>query len=137
MRYLTISLLLSATLATAPALADWALDNERSHLTFVSIKAKDVAEIHTFKEMSGTVDTDGKIAVNLMLDSVETLIPIRNERMRELLFETAKYKEAGVEAELVSIEEAPHAFWNMEQWFGDTMQRSLEFFKKHLVDAQK
>ena len=46
----------------------------------------------------------------------------------------AKYKEAGVEAELVSIEEAPHAFWNMQQWFEDTMERSLEFFKKHLMD---
>ena len=25
-----------------------------------------------------------------------------------------------------------HAFWNLEQWFGDTMERSLEFFQKHL-----
>ena len=47
----------------------------------------------------------------------------------------AKYKEAGVEAQLVSVEDAPHAFWNMEQWFGDTMKRSVEFFKQHLVKA--
>ena len=49
----------------------------------------------------------------------------------------AKYREAGVEAHLVSIEEAPHAFWNMEQWFGDTMQRSLEFFEKQLVKTSQ
>ena len=48
----------------------------------------------------------------------------------------AKYKEAGAEAEVELIEEAPHAFWNMKQWFDDTMQHSLEFFKQHLVDTK-
>ena len=49
----------------------------------------------------------------------------------------AKYKETGVEAQLVSVEEAPHAFWNLEQWFGDPMKRSLEFLEKHLIKASK
>lgn len=49
----------------------------------------------------------------------------------------AKYREAGVEAHLVSIEEAPHAFWNMEPWFGDTMRRSVEFFAKQLVKTSE
>lgn len=100
MRHLTISVFLSATLAMAPAVADWALDSERSHLAFISIKAKDVGEIHTFQEMSGTVSADGEVAVSMMLDSVETLIPIRNERMREFLFETTNYKEAVLSAKL-------------------------------------
>jgi hypothetical protein len=35
-----------------------------------------------------------------MLDSVETLVPIRNERMRELLFNTTDYKEAMLRAKV-------------------------------------
>lgn len=100
MRHLTVTVFLSATLAMAPAVADWTLDNERSHLAFISIKAKDVGEIHTFQEISGTVNADGEVAVSMMLDSVETLIPIRNERMREFLFETTNYKEAVLSAKL-------------------------------------
>ena len=45
----------------------------------------------------------------------------------------AKYGGAGVESELILIEKAPHAFWNFDQWFSDTMQRSRKFFEKHLV----
>lgn len=91
---------LVAALAAAPAWADWTLDPTRSTLTFISIKAKDVAEIHTFKEMTGTIAPDGQTNVALMLDSVETLIPIRNERMREMLFDTADYKEAVLTAKI-------------------------------------
>jgi hypothetical protein len=96
-RILTTCFLATGLFAGA-ALADWNLDADRSHLAFVSIKAKDVAEVHTFKEMTGRVGDDGKVSVSMMLDSVETLIPIRNERMRELLFETTDYKEAVLDA---------------------------------------
>lgn len=44
----------------------------------------------------------------------------------ELLLE--KYKKAGASAELVKIPDGVHAFWNFEQWFDDTMKRSVEFF---------
>jgi polyisoprenoid-binding protein YceI len=93
MKKLSFAALLAVALAT-PAAADWTLDPTRSHLSFISIKAKDVAEIHTFNEISGSIDGDGNVKLSLMLDSVETLIPIRNERMREFLFDTANYKEA-------------------------------------------
>jgi polyisoprenoid-binding protein YceI len=89
------------TLAGAlPAAAGWNMDPARSHVTFVSIKAKDVGEVNTFKEMSGTISDDGNVAVSMFLDSVETLVPIRNERMRELLFDTTDYKEATLTAKV-------------------------------------
>lgn len=91
---------LVCTVAAAPVWADWTLDPARSHLAFISIKAKDVAEVHSFKEMTGTIAPDGQANVALMLDSVETLIPIRNERMREILFDTADYKEAVLTAKI-------------------------------------
>jgi len=70
------------------AFSDWELVNDDSHLNFLSFKAVDFAEIHSFKEMSGSIDSNGKANLVINLDSLETLIPIRNERMRNLLFET-------------------------------------------------
>jgi polyisoprenoid-binding protein YceI len=86
--------------SAAPVWADWNLDPARSHLAFISIKGKDVAEIHTFKDIAGTIAPDGQAKIVLMLDSVETLIPIRDERMREFLFDTADYKEAVLTAKI-------------------------------------
>jgi hypothetical protein len=76
------------------------MDPVRSHLAFVSIKANDIAEVSSFDEMAGTIGDDGQVKVSLMLDSVDTLVPIRNERMREFLFETTNYKEATLTAKL-------------------------------------
>lgn len=118
MKNAAIAALLSLALAT-PVAADWGLDPERSHLSFISIKAKDVAEIHTFKEISGTIDGDGNLKLSLMLDSVETLIPIRNERMREFLFDTANYKEAVLTAKV-----DPAAVTSMQ--VGDVMTLTAE-----------
>lgn len=100
MRSPLIALALSTTLATLPAWADWTLDPGRSHLSFVSIKAKDTAEVSSFDEIKGNIDADGKVTIRLMLDSVDTLIPIRNERMREFLFDTTDYKEAVLTAKV-------------------------------------
>jgi polyisoprenoid-binding protein YceI len=83
-----------------PAAAGWTMDPARSHLAYVSIKAKDVGEVNSFKEMSGTIGDDGAVTVAMHLDSVETLVPIRNERMREILFRTADYKDATLTAQV-------------------------------------
>ncbi len=44
----------------------------------------------------------------------------------------AVYGSAGVPVEVVLIPNAPHAFWNRTQWFGETMDRSAAFLMKHL-----
>jgi polyisoprenoid-binding protein YceI len=87
-------------LAAGPAAAGWTMDPTRSHLSYVSIKAQDVGEVNTFKEMAGTITDGGQVTVSMFLDSVETLVPIRNERMREILFETTNYKEATLSAKV-------------------------------------
>jgi polyisoprenoid-binding protein YceI len=92
------SLLLAAV--AMPAAAGWIMDPARSHLTFVSIKAKDVGEVNTFKEVTGSIGDDGAVTVSMYLDSVDTLIPIRDERMREFLFETTNYKDATLTAKV-------------------------------------
>ena len=78
-------------LFSTPLFPDWNLVNEESRINFISIKASDIAEIHTFKELSGSVKDNGQAQVVINLSSLETLIPIRNERMSNLLFETKVY----------------------------------------------
>lgn len=97
---LQLTLALAASLTAVPTLADWSLDPSRSAVTYVTIKAKDVAENNSFTEMQGAIDASGQVEVVLMLDSVETLVPIRNERMREILFDTADYNEARLTAKV-------------------------------------
>ncbi len=95
-----VVVLLCLTGLTTDAWAQWSLDNTQSKLSFVSIKATHVGEIHTFEQLSGQLDASGKASVTIDLASVETLIPIRNERMREFLFETASFPTATVTAQL-------------------------------------
>jgi hypothetical protein len=68
----------------------WTLTNAESRFEFISVKKGTIVETHSFGELSGTVESDGKARVKIMLDSVETNIDIRNERMRKYLFETDK-----------------------------------------------
>lgn len=87
----------------SPALSAWAqweLDSTKSAVNFISIKNNAVAEVHSFGDMVGYVSTDGKVQLNIDLGSVETLIEIRDQRMRELLFETVKFPSAKVTAEV-------------------------------------
>ena len=92
-------------LFSTPAFSDWNLINEESQINFISIKASDIAEIHTFKDLSGSVKNSGEVQVIINLSSLETLIPIRNERMANLLFETKIYPTATfkLEADLQTI----------------------------------
>jgi polyisoprenoid-binding protein YceI len=68
--------------------ADWTLDPDQSSLHFVSIKNGTTAETHRFAELEGKVADSGKVTVDVHLASVDTKIPIRDERMQEMLFDT-------------------------------------------------
>ena len=87
-------------LGNIPAFAEWSLDNSASSLSFVTIKAANVAEVHSFKELSGSVSADGRANITIQLASVDTLIPIRDERMRAALFETGIFPTASLAATL-------------------------------------
>lgn len=91
---------LALVLSAANARAQWDLDSERSAINFISIKNNTVAETHHFTSMVGFIGAEGNVQVAIDLDSVDTLIPIRNERMREMLFETAKFPAAQISAQV-------------------------------------
>ena len=92
-----------------PVFPDWKLVNDESSLHFISIKASDIAETHTFKKLSGSVKENGEAHLSINLTSLETLIPIRNERMGNLLFETKIYPSAvfrlGIDLEKILLTE--------------------------------
>ncbi|MHA7899207.1 MAG: YceI family protein [Henriciella sp.] len=83
----------------APVIANdatWALDSQASKIAFASIKAGEVIETHFFPGLSGEVGADGAASVTIPLDQVETKIDIRNERMREMFFETETFPTATI-----------------------------------------
>ena len=92
-----------------PVFPDWKLVNDESSLHFISIKASDIAETHTFKKLSGSVKENGEAHLSINLTSLDTLIPIRNERMGNLLFETKIYPSAvfrlGIDLEKILLTE--------------------------------
>lgn len=84
----------------SPAWADWALNNELSQLSFISVKKGDIAEVHRFDQLGGSVDSDGNVELTIQLASVDTAIPIRDERMREMLFNTNVFPTATLIAKI-------------------------------------
>ncbi len=94
------SLWLMLTVVPLLASADWVVDGAQSHVGFASVKNEVIAENHQFTAVSGRVGDDGQAEVQIELASVATGIPIRDERMRELLFEVERYPLATVTAQL-------------------------------------
>lgn len=90
---LALAALLALPVST---LADWQLAGDESSVHFVSVKKGNIAEKHYFKSMSGSISDDGQAELTIDLASVETNIPIRNERMQAMLFETAKFAQATI-----------------------------------------
>lgn len=89
------------TAAAAPlAEGVWALDPAGSRLSYVSIKAGEVAEANRFDTLTGTVAADGTATLEIDLASVNTGVDIRNERMREIFFGVAEFPKANVTAKL-------------------------------------
>lgn len=95
--YTARNLFLVACLATAPVYGvDWALDGENSRLSFVTVKNVDIAEAHQFGGLKGSVSGEGQINLQIVLDSIDTKIPIRDERIREHVLGTAEFPLARV-----------------------------------------
>jgi polyisoprenoid-binding protein YceI len=86
-----------AALATE---GEWKVDPAASHLSYVSLKAGEIAEPNHFERLRGTVANDGAAQIEIDLASVSTGVDIRDERMREIFFQVADYPTAVVTAQL-------------------------------------
>lgn len=86
-------------LAASSTYAAWRVDSAQSTLSFVTAKAGapgtgGIEEVQAFKQVGGSVGNDGKLQFNVDLASVETNIPLRNDRLKELLFKVADFPQA-------------------------------------------
>ena len=86
--------------ATLSAHADWYLDGESSRLSFVSTKNANISEVQRFLVLHGKVDPNGLAEVEVELESVNSGVPLRDERMRKQLFEIEKFPEALITAQI-------------------------------------
>lgn len=66
------------------------LDENLSALHFVSIKKGTTAEVHSIQKLAGSISDKGELNIQLFLTSVETNIPIRNDRINHHVFESEK-----------------------------------------------
>ena len=94
-----LAFLLLAAIAV-PAQAAWYLDNESSRLSFVTTKNTDISEVQRFLVLHGKVDENGAAQLEVELESINSGIPLRDERMRRELFEIKTFPEAQISAQI-------------------------------------
>lgn len=93
-------LLLGLSLLAGTAAAGWTLDGEQSRLNFASTKTETTSEIHSFKNLNGSISDKGTATLEIDLTSVDTGIEIRDQRMNKYFFETEKFANATATIEL-------------------------------------
>lgn len=100
------ALTLTAACSQAPAepaplaQGSWEVDAAASSLSYVSVKAGEIAEANSFSGLSGSVTPEGAASLEIDLSTIETKVDIRNERMRDIFFEVADYPTASVTAQI-------------------------------------
>jgi outer membrane protein OmpA-like peptidoglycan-associated protein len=100
---------LPSSAQVSPFVPGWVLNPDPSNIRFQSIKNETKVESSSFATFAGGIEPDGKATVHVMLDSVDTLVDLRNVRMRFLFFETFRYPEATVTLQLTPemVEDLP------------------------------
>lgn len=84
----------ASSLYSSNAFAEWALDATNSNLSYGTIKNGAIGETNTFKTVSGTIDENGHINIDIALSSVDTQLELRDERMRDIVFKVADFATA-------------------------------------------
>ncbi|MEE8873634.1 MULTISPECIES: YceI family protein [Pseudomonas] len=82
------------------AQASWYLDGESSRLSFITTQNANVANKHRFLVLHGKVDRKGHAQLRIEMDSVNSAVPLRDERMRDQLFDFKHFPEAQITAQI-------------------------------------
>lgn len=85
-----LALVVAAALSFSAA-ADWSVNSAQSSLNFVSVKNDVVAETHSFKDLTGKLTEAGEFSVAIPALSIDTAVPIRNERILEHVLAAKQY----------------------------------------------
>ena len=82
------------------AQANWYLDGESSRLSFITTQNANVANVHRFLVLHGKVDGKGLAKLLIEMDSVNSDVPLRDERMRDVVFDFKHFAEAQITAQI-------------------------------------
>lgn len=82
------------------ALPLWDLNSANSYLNFVSTKNLHTMEVHYFSGLTGHIDNQGSALVSIDLNTINSGFAIRDQRMRDFLFETATYPSASIRVDI-------------------------------------
>ena len=104
MRFILKSAIAMTLFVSSLANAQWTLDTASSDVFFLTTKNTHITETSHFKSLSGALSNDGQATLKIDLASIDSLIPIRNERMAKFLFETSKFAEATVTVKVAASE---------------------------------
>ena len=82
------------------AQANWYLDGESSRLAFITTQNANIANVHRFLVLHGKVDRKGQAQLRIEMDSVNSAVPLRDERMRDVLFDFKHFPEAQITTQI-------------------------------------
>lgn len=82
----------------------WSIDSAQSQLNFSSTKNGDITEEHSFNSFEGNLNADGSFTLTIELNSVDTGIEIRDERMQKHLFMTTEHPQAVISGNITPDE---------------------------------
>jgi polyisoprenoid-binding protein YceI len=89
-----IGMALTLAGAAAAAQADWTLDSNASTFHYVTSKNAAVSEVNSIPGLSGAISDNGVATLQLDLATVDTAVDVRNQRMRDIVFQVAQFPEA-------------------------------------------
>jgi polyisoprenoid-binding protein YceI len=95
-----IPAMLLLLLAAGQSYAEWTLDGGASSFFYVTTKAAAVTEVNSFSGLSGAINEEGKASLVIDLATVNTAVEIRDQRMRDLVFQVADFPEATVSVDV-------------------------------------
>ncbi|MYM60230.1 YceI family protein [Vibrio sp. OCN044] len=87
----SLSIVCALFSSTLLANNDYDLDSELSSVGFATIKKQFVVEPATIDTLSGTLAASGKFEISVDLKGIDTGISIRDTRLNDVFFESAKF----------------------------------------------
>lgn len=90
---------LSSLSLLANSASAWELDATKSVVSFVSIKKHNIGEVHVFTQLEGQIK-NAAATISIKTESIDSLIPLRDERMRKFLFKSNVYPTIDINADV-------------------------------------
>lgn len=124
----TFSLLAISTSIFASS--SYEVDSDHSIVNFSVTKKQYIIEPATFEDVSGTIDKEGNVTINIDMNSVDSSNPIRDDRLIDMFFQAEFFPEA-----ILSAKIKPSILNSKETIQKVKVNATLEFFeiKKDIV----